>query len=277
MMRKLVIFCFLVITFNLGFSQTHRFIYELHLKGDSTKNKLDSIKVILDVGKKDVRFYDMEFLVIDSIRKNTHENWTTNSRTQQLTKRKKGSHINQNYRDNLFDYFLIESKDEMKWNIFPETKKVGEYNLQKAETTFGERKWIAWFCNEIPINEGPYKFQGLPGLIFEIADKGNNYSYKLINSKKLDTDFDTTDFLETHYGNKPITITNKKLNEVKLNYYNNPYSWAMTSDSWSVNFGDGKVYTSKEDLPYLTRRAQEELRRNNNPIELDKAVKYPLK
>ncbi|QBO58659.1 GLPGLI family protein [Chryseobacterium salivictor] len=166
----------------------------------------------------------------------------------------------------------------MKWEIFTETKKSADYQLQKAEVDFGGRHWVAWFCNEIPINEGPYKFQGLPGLIFEIEDTGNNYSYKLINSKKLEKELDTTEFLETHYGNKPIKITNQKLNEVKLNYYNNPYSWAMTSTgTWSVNFGDGKIYNKKEDIPYLTRRTQEELRRNNNPIELDIALKYPLK
>lgn len=276
-MKRLVVLCLLGMTFNFGFSQGHRFIYELHFKSDSTKNKFDSIKVILDVGKENTKFYDMEFLRIDSIRKNTLENWTMNSPSQQLTKRKKGSSINQNYRDNLFDYFLIESKDEMKWKIFPEIKKGGEYNLQKATTDFGGRHWIAWFCTEIPINEGPYKFQGLPGLIFEISDFGNNYSYKLIGNIKLETDFDTTDFLETHYGEKPVKITNKKFNEIKLNYFSDPYSWARTAEEWSVNFGDGKVYHTKEDIPYLTKRTQEELRRNNNPIELDTALPYPLK
>ncbi len=220
--------------------QTHRFIYELHLKRDSTKNKTDSAKMVLEVSKDEVRFYDMEFLRIDSIRKNKNENWTTNTQTDQLLKRKTGSNINQNYRDNLFDYFLIESKDEMSWTISPETKKIADYHLQKAETDFGGRHWIAWFASEIPINEGPYKFRGLPGLIFEIVDTGHNYSYRLINSKKLEKDFDTTEFLETHYGNKPIKITNEKLNEVKLNYYSDPYSWARTAfGNWSVSFGDG--------------------------------------
>ncbi|MGA9213585.1 GLPGLI family protein [Kaistella sp.] len=277
-MKNIIIICLLATSFNFAFSQTHRFVYELTFKRDSTKSKLDSTKLVLDIGENEVKFYDMEFLVVDSISKNKNEKWIINSESQQLIKRKKGSNIHQNYRDNLFDYFLIESKDDMKWKISPETKKVAEYQLQKAETNFGGRSWIAWFCKDIPMNEGPYKFQGLPGLIFEIADTRNDYSYKLINSKKLEKNVDTTEFLETHYGNKPIKITNKKLNEVKFNYYNNPYSWAMTATgTWSVDFGDGKIYNKKEDIPYLTKRTQEELRRNNNPIELDIAIKYPLK
>ena len=66
------------------------------------------------------------------IRKNKNENWTTNTTTQQLVKRKIGSSIHQNYRDNLFDYFLIESKDEMKWKIIPETKKNSRLSFTKS-------------------------------------------------------------------------------------------------------------------------------------------------
>ncbi|RRQ45535.1 GLPGLI family protein [Chryseobacterium sp. SC28] len=276
-MKKIITFSVLFL-FIIGFGQTHRFIYELHFKSDSTKNKTDSVKMVLDIGKEETKFYDIEFLRIDSIRKIKNENWMTNSITQQLLKRKNGSNFNQNYKDNLFDYFLVESNDEMKWNVFPETKNVANYHLQKAETNFGGRHWVAWFTAEIPISEGPYKFRGLPGLVFEVSDVGNNYSYKLVNSTTLDVEVDTNDFLETHYGEKPIKIAAEKLNELQINYYNDPYSWARTATgNWNVNFGDGVNYNKKEDIPYLTKRTQEELRRNNNPVELDTAVKYPLK
>lgn len=277
MKKWLSLFLFSIL-FSLGFSQTHRFVYELHFKRDSANDKKDSVKMVLDVGKDEVKFYDLEFLRYDSISRKTGENWQYTSQTDQLLKRKFGSNENLNYRNNLFDYFLIESKDELNWNIFPETKNIATYKVQKAETDFGGRHWIAWFCDEIPINEGPYKFRGLPGLIFEIYDSEDHYFYTLINSKKLDKEVDTSNFLEAHYGTKPIKITNEKFNEIKLNYFNDPYSWAKTSTGkWSVNFGDGKVYNKKEDIPYLTKRTQEEILTNNNPIEIDKAVKYPLK
>jgi len=34
--------------------------------------------------------------------------------------------------------------------------------------------------------EGPYKFRGLPGLIYEVKDKKDNFTYELIEVKKLD-------------------------------------------------------------------------------------------
>lgn len=275
-MKKNIVFILIFIS-GMMFSQMHRFVYEMTYRKDSTSNKTGFLKMVLDVGREETKFYDFDFLRVDSLNKITMTE-QTNSKSQQLTKRKTGSSVNQNYRDNIFDYFVIESEDEMNWKLLPETKDVADYHLQKAETDFGGRHWIAWFCKDIPINEGPYKFRGLPGLIFEVADSQNNYAYRFVSSKNLEKDYDTTDFLETHYGNNPIKITNEKLNKIKLNYYNDPYLWARTSEGrWSVNIGDGVVYNKKEDLPYLTKREQEQLRRDNNPIEIDKAVKYPLK
>jgi GLPGLI family protein len=45
---------------------------------------------------------------------------------------------------------------------------------ENATTKFGGRNWTAWFCEQIPFQEGPYKFRGLPALIFEISDNEGN-------------------------------------------------------------------------------------------------------
>ena len=53
----------------------------------------------------------------------------------------------------MFDYYLIQTKDEIIWKINSETKKLGHYHLRKAETDFGGRHWIAW--NQ-PLDYGQY-------------------------------------------------------------------------------------------------------------------------
>ena len=65
------------------------------------------------------------------------------------------------------------------WKIQQEKSKLFNYNIQKAETDFGGRKWIAWFTNEIPISDGPYKFFGLPGLILKISDSEENFIFEI--------------------------------------------------------------------------------------------------
>ena len=76
---------------------------------------------------------------------------------------------------NLTDIQLIN----LKWNILADFTSILGYDVQKATTEFGGRKWIAWFAKEIPIQSGPYKFFGLPGLILKIEDIHKNHIFEL--------------------------------------------------------------------------------------------------
>ena len=71
------------------------------------------------------------------------------------------------------------------WKISTDKEKIGEYNTQKATLDFGGRKWTAWFTPDLPFQDGPYKFHGLPGLIVKIEDDGKNYSWELKGNKKV--------------------------------------------------------------------------------------------
>ncbi len=65
--------------------------------------------------------------------------------------------------------FLIEdSLPQYDWKITNETQKIGDYLCKKAVLNDGKNKIIAWFTSEIPANEGPRKYYGLPGLILKL-------------------------------------------------------------------------------------------------------------
>lgn len=53
------------------------------------------------------------------------------------------------------------------------------YSCQKATCRFAGRDYIAWYTMEIPVSDGPYKFQGLPGLIVRIADVNKEHIFQL--------------------------------------------------------------------------------------------------
>lgn len=264
---------FLLLIFGNILSQTHRFIYELQIKVNDRTQKNN---MVLDIDKNYVRFYDYDFLKNDSISKKTGENWQTNTQTDQLISRKINSFENKAYHDNIFDYFVITSQDEMNWKIENETKKVGVYNLQKAITSFGGRNWTAWFCPSIPFQEGPYKFRGLPGLIFELTDDKGDFAYSLVKSVNLNETYDTSNFLETHYGNKPIPVSLKQFHKVKLDYYNDPVavSRKVLKDGGTVMMNGEKI-TTQEQLDQKRKFLQESLKKYYSPIELDKAIPYP--
>jgi len=164
----------------------------------------------------------------------------------------------------------------MKWKISDSIKNYNTYKVQKAETNWGGRKWIAWFSTEIPIAEGPYKFSGLPGLIMQLLDTKNNFSYNLVFFKKMDSEFDTHNVVETNLGDPPIKITLMQYQKLLLNTYNNPFSQFenMKNTDWSFLI-NGKEITTMEGLKEITKDNQLDIRKRYNPIELDKAVKYP--
>src|SRR5690606_23193830 len=73
------------------------------------------------------------------------------------------------------DKFIYEDVEELNWKITKEKRIINEYNCVLAQVTFAGRNYNAWFTNEIPINDGPYKFKGLPGFIVKIEDDQRQY------------------------------------------------------------------------------------------------------
>jgi GLPGLI family protein len=67
-------------------------------------------------------------------------------------------------------YLITESLEIIKWEILTSTKKINGYNCQKAICTFKGRNYEAWFTPEIPFSFGPWKLNGLPGLILDVSD-----------------------------------------------------------------------------------------------------------
>lgn len=84
----------------------------------------------------------------------------------------------------------FENHPQILWKISDETKIISDYKCNKAITTFRGRKYTAWFSAELSINTGPWKFSGLPGLIFEIYDDSKAFSWNI--SKIIVNDVPTT-------------------------------------------------------------------------------------
>lgn len=67
--------------------------------------------------------------------------------------------------------YIAEKKPDIKWIFTKESKKIGNYTCNKAITTFRGRDYTAWYTTAIPIPYGPWKLNGLPGLVLEAYDK----------------------------------------------------------------------------------------------------------
>ena len=71
-----------------------------------------------------------------------------------------------------------EEPAAFSWQLLSDTGTVMGYVCQKARTGFKGRVYEAWYCPVLPVDAGPYKFGGLPGLILKVADTAGDYSWE---------------------------------------------------------------------------------------------------
>lgn len=78
------------------------------------------------------------------------------------------------------DWFRAEENiPKIDWRLTNETKEILGYVCRKAECDFGGRQWIAWFTEQIAVPIGPWKLDGLPGVVTETYDSDGHYCFKL--------------------------------------------------------------------------------------------------
>lgn len=275
---KKIFYLFLLFTLSLSYAQTHRYIYNFVTKKFNSEIKQ---YLVLDVNPDNVKFYDYKFLESDSL---TQANKMNNhifknvSQSEQVLLRDRDSYNNSNFfTNNNGDYFVIKTSDKMDWKLSDETKIYESYKLQKATTKFGGRNWTAWFSKDVPLNEGPYKFRGLPGLIFEIYDENELFHYTLIKNKNLPETFtNSKNWVETYYKVAPISISQKQYFKIKLDDYENPFQNLVNvlKNGGKVNM-DGVDITSVSQIESKRKDRQMGIRKFYTPIELDRAIPYP--
>lgn len=82
--------------------------------------------------------------------------------------------------------YVKEITPKMNWKIEKEIKKIGSFMCKKATTNFRGRNYTAWFTYEIALPFGPWKLNGLPGLILEAYD-ANKFVYWYFKSIEYPT------------------------------------------------------------------------------------------
>jgi len=82
-------------------------------------------------------------------------------------------------------------KDDLNshvWQITDSTKTILDYSVQMAVGDFRGRRWTAWFAPDIPISDGPWKFNGLPGLIMEAYDTEKHYRFIIVGIEQVENE-----------------------------------------------------------------------------------------
>lgn len=267
--------------FSLQFTaQNQRFLYEYKFVKDSTeKSKSETELMVLDATKTGSKFYSLKKSIADSIHQ---DRLKKNARDfSGLDYGLVHYVVEKTYPDfqieffNVFemDKYKVTEKRKLAWKILPDKEKIGELNTQKASVNFAGRIWTAWFATDVPIQDGPYKFHGLPGLIVKLEDKTQSHSFVLKEIKKLPIDYQWESDNKIKSFNATISLDEIKYKKQFLDFRNNPAKSLrqIVSSNQKINIIDesGKPLDIEKLIRDKERAAKENNARDNNVLELD--------
>ena len=272
-------------------AQNNRVIYEYKYASDSTK--IDSLKtewMYLDINKTGSKYYSKSAFESDSIiNESIKKQMASGMKSISVSRNRQGGEVSYevektypDYKTSLItnignDTYKVSEDRPINWKISTEKKKIGEFQTQKATTHFAGRNWIAWFTADVPIQDGPYKFSGLPGLIVEIADEKNSHKIELKGLKKITETFQeeaNTQGKDIPFlKKKPIDVNRAKYLKIVAQYENDPVQGmrevlGRPNSKVMININGKEISDPKDILRELEKNAREEMRKNNNKIEL---------
>jgi GLPGLI family protein len=102
--------------------------------------------------------------------------------------------------------FVKDVARNIKWEIINETKQINSFVCHKAIGNLRGRTYTVWFTLDIPVSFGPWKLNGLPGLILEATDTKNEYFFY---AEKIELNKETIIINSEDFENKNY-ITPKK-------------------------------------------------------------------
>ena len=261
-------------------AQNQRFMYEYKFVSDST-NKADIKTELmnLDTTPKGSKFYSYTSYKSDSLmrvdlEKQLKTTGSINIKTDQrkgfvrYTVAKNYQNGNVDFRNRIgMDAFKVTEDRKIAWKILPNKQKIGNWETQKSTTEFGGRKWTAWFCNDIPIQDGPYKFFGLPGIIVKLEDQTQSHVFNLVGIKNLGT---LEPEIYAFEITKEIPLKSSEYKKLLLENRSDPAKGLrqISMDNGVVLNMNNSAETNKF-MKEREERLKEQVKKDNNIIEID--------
>lgn len=283
-MKRLFPITALLFTFlsSSAYSQNNQFYYDYKYKSDSlNRNLIDSELMVLDSFNNGSKFYSKQKANADSTRSAIIKAAIAKGSTNIMLGDIKDGKISDKVLKSYPSYstklltkissqpLVLENSKKIDWKILPEKNKIFNYNVQKATTTLYGRKWVAWFASDIPVQDGPSLFYGLPGLILKIEDTLGDHAFTLLSTKNLPSEA----ILDDKIRNNQIVVSEEKFNKLWREYKQDPtkdmrakkseYATGNMTVTTSMSFG-GKTYSEVEMIKAIDKERRDDIVKYNN-------------
>lgn len=155
-------------------------------------------------------------------------------------------------------YLLKEKSDFKNWKLTNEESTFLDYKIKKATIYIFGRNWEAWYTEDIPISDGPYRFRGLPGLILKLTDADHYFTFETISIVKF-VDFPLLRDLDE--------VVPSSAKEFKIIY-------SKRDQELIDKFKNLNIKKSNISMAELEKRIEKKMNSENIFLEADKMVNY---
>ena len=178
----------------------YRYVYTF----DTLKNELRDDLLILQIGKEVSKCYSYYTFQSDSLQRTPDGAKVWSELFRRATEKdgiygdfphvRMSTYVYKNYptgqmtitdRISSQGYRYVDSLYAQTWRMGDSTREVLGYTCQQATADFRGRRWTAWFATDIPVSDGPWKLGGLPGLILEAYDEGQQHVFTAVGLERV--------------------------------------------------------------------------------------------
>jgi GLPGLI family protein len=268
-MRSLFIF-FMLLICSLFQSQSKQFLYEYRFIPDSTENKqVMSEIMILDIDQKRSLFFGQEMYRSDStMLSDSKKGILSMPPDKQMISEQIIKYPNSAQMDYVklvsYQKYVVSQEVKLPWKLISEFKTILDHKVQKAKVSFGGRAWTAWFAKDIPFQDGPYKFSGLPGLILELEDETKSHHYILKGIRDH-----PKEFIYPALNNYKISkISYQQFIKLYKNYRINPVA-DLIGKIPDYQDENGNTVNGQQKVREIEQIKLEQIKKDNNIIEIN--------
>lgn len=114
--------------------------------------------------------------------------------------------------------YYDEPIPHIDWELEEGDTVICDYACQRASALFRGRTWKVWYAPGLPYQDGPWKLQGLPGLILKAEDVSGDFHFEAVEIKRPEVEYIVKHPAYEQY----VKGTPKRLKELTDMLYKNP-------------------------------------------------------
>lgn len=156
--------------------------------------------------------------------KNEELNLKDNDQAKKVEIGKGSGGVYKNYKTNEYlheadvlgkKFLVTDQLAKYGWNITTDEKTIGLYKVKKATAKINGEDVTAWYTTDLPIQDGPKDYYGLPGLIIELTAEKKTYQAVKVMTNKSKLTINKPSKGEKVSKEKYNKILTEKINELK--------------------------------------------------------------